>query len=85
MKASELFYVFTLIVLAIFFTEQCGGAVDVPPLEQADAAPDASAVVAESCYAPADPFRAYACDAPGVSCACPDCYVADAGVGTCTP
>ena len=88
MKASELLYVFALVASALLATatNQCGGAVDAPPLEAttADASPDA-APIAPSCYAAADPFRAYACGSSGVTCACPDCYVADAGAGTCKP
>lgn len=77
---KDLLFVLVLLFAASLLAH-CGGAVDAPaPLDaDADAAPPAV------CYTPADPFRAFPCDAEGVTCGCPDCYVADAGEGTCKP
>ena len=69
-----------LLFLAASFLAHCGPVDPSPGVD--GASPDAGISV---CYAPSDPFRAFPCDADGVTCACPDCYVADAGEGTCKP
>lgn len=99
MKLQELLYVFALIAIAIL-TQQCGGDMGSPPPapDASDAAADAldcsptrllvlpgCEAPPLHCYAAGDPFKAFVCGAEGVSCACPTCFVVDAGEGTCEP
>ena len=73
----DLLFVAVLFVAASLLAH-CGGSVDAPPsVDGASPAMRCEPIVSNG----AAPF----CTADGVTCSCPDCYVADAGEGTCKP